>query len=73
MVYKLRITSNSMLHLYTMKFSFISLADDLLHVFFDILLCSWGKNWGLNGYIRVARDKDNMCGVATSAMYPVLV
>jgi len=33
---------------------------------------SWGTNWGLNGYFELARNQNNMCGVATDAVYPEL-
>jgi len=32
---------------------------------------SWGTNWGDNGYIKMARNRDNACGIATDACYPV--
>lgn len=33
---------------------------------------SWGQNWGEKGYIKMARNKDNLCGVASVASYPVV-
>ena len=33
---------------------------------------SWGTDWGDNGYIKMARNRNNHCGIATEAVYPLV-
>ncbi|KAM7344174.1 uncharacterized protein ACRADG_010997 [Cochliomyia hominivorax] len=33
---------------------------------------SWSSNWGMGGYVKMARNKNNQCGIAKFASYPLV-
>ncbi|XP_007539927.1 procathepsin L-like [Erinaceus europaeus] len=33
---------------------------------------SWGTDWGMEGYIKMTKDRNNHCGIATMASYPTV-
>lgn len=44
----------------------------LLYIFFYALSSSWGTQFGEEGYIRMARNKNDQCGIALFGCYPIM-
>jgi len=46
--------------------------DSILPREYWLVKNSWNSDWGDNGYIKMARNRDNNCGIATQPSYPVV-
>lgn len=45
--------------------------DETTKMAYWLLKNSYGATWGENGYLKLAKNKDNHCGIASAAYYPV--
>lgn len=50
----------------------IGYGTDPVHGDYYLVKNSWSETWGQSGYVKMARNKDNQCGIATSAVYPLV-
>ncbi|XP_031627883.1 cathepsin L1-like [Contarinia nasturtii] len=50
----------------------VGYGNDSKHGAFYIIKNSWGDDWGEKGYMKLARNRKNHCGIASAALYPII-
>ena len=50
----------------------VGLGTDANYGEYWIVRKSCSESWGDNGYVHFARNRDNLCGIVNSVMYPVI-
>lgn len=50
----------------------VGYGTDTKHGDYFLIKNSWGTSWGEDGYVKMARNGKNHCGIATSPYYPLV-